>query len=91
VARREIDLAFEWYRVRSPGAADAFPTEIAFAIRRIREAPERYPVVQGRLRRRRLDRFPDGVYFKKFPTVVSVVGVIHGRRQPDTWMRRAAP
>ena len=90
VARREIDLAFEWYRVRSPRAADAFLTEVADAIRRIREAPERFPIVQGRLRRVLLDRFPYGVYFKEFPTVVSVVGVIHGRQHPDTWMRRAA-
>lgn len=91
VARREIDVAFEWYRVRSPRAAEAFLTELADAIRRIREAPERFPVVHGRLRRVLLDRYPYGVYFKDLPKVVSVVGVIHGRQHPDTWLRRAAP
>lgn len=91
VARRDIDAAFEWYLVRSPRAADAFVTEVSEAIGWIRETPERFPIVQGRVRRVLLSRFPYAVYFKVFETVVSVVGVIHGRQHPDTWSRRAAP
>ena len=58
------------------------------AMERIVDAPEQYPVIRGRLQRILLEAFPYGVYFKAFPAVISVVGVIHGSRHPDTWLRR---
>ena len=61
------------------------------AIRHIEEAPERQPIIRGRLRRVLLRRFPYGVYYKLYPSTISVVGVIHGHRHPDTWLGRAAP
>jgi hypothetical protein len=51
----------------------------------IAEAPERFPVLRGRLRRLLLAGFPYAVYYK----VISVVGVIHGHRHPDTGLGRA--
>lgn len=90
-ARSEIDEAFEWYRARSPGAASDFLDSVDQALTRIAEAPERYPVVHGRLRRLLLVGFPYAVYFKVYPRTISVVGVIHGHRHPDTWLERAAP
>jgi hypothetical protein len=61
------------------------------AIRLIEEEPERHPVIRGRLRRVLLRRFPYGVYYKIYPSTISVVGVIHGHRHPDTWLRRDLP
>ncbi len=29
------------------------------------------------------------VYYKVYPQVISVVGVIHGHRHPRSWLRRA--
>jgi hypothetical protein len=57
----------------------------------IEQDPERFPVVHGRLRRRLLQRFPYGVYFKVYAQTINVVGVIHGHRHPDVWLKRAAP
>ncbi len=54
----------------------------------IQADPERYPVIRGRLRRVLLRRFPYGVYYKVYPSSISVVGVIHGHRHPDTWVGR---
>jgi plasmid stabilization system protein ParE len=88
-ARAEIAEAFDWYLVRSPGAAEAFLTELDVAMGNIVEAPEQFPVVRGRLRRVLLRRFPYAVYYKSYSTGVSVVGVIHGHRHPATWLRRA--
>jgi toxin ParE1/3/4 len=90
-ARAEIDEAFEWYRARSPGAASDFLDAVDHALTRIAEAPERYPVVRGRLRRLLLVGFPYAVYYKLYPRTISVVGVIHGHRHPDVWLERAAP
>ncbi len=55
-------------------------------MRVIKEAPERQPV-----RRVLLHRFPYGISYKIFPSTISVVGVIHGHRHPDTWLERAVP
>lgn len=91
IARAEIVGAFDWYLERSPTAAEQFLLAVDDAMRRIEEAPERYPVIRGRLRRVLLERFPYAVYYKVYPSVISVVGVIHGHRHPDSWLRRAAP
>jgi toxin ParE1/3/4 len=57
----------------------------------IESDPERFPVVHGRLRRMLLQRFPYAVYFEVYAPSHSVVGVIHGHRLPDIWLKRAAP
>lgn len=90
-ARAEIDEAFEWYRARSQRAASDFLQAVDQALSHIAEAPERYPVVRGRLRRVLLVGFPYAVYYKAYPRTIGVVGVIHGHRHPDTWLERAAP
>ncbi len=90
-ARAEITAAFEWYLEHSPRAAARFLEAVDDAMRRIEEAPEQQPVIRGRLRRVLLRRFPYGIYYKVYPATISVVGVIHGHRHPDTWLKRAAP
>jgi plasmid stabilization system protein ParE len=90
-ARAEITAAVDWYFARSPAAAGQFLEAVDAAMRLIEEAPERHPIIRGRLRRVLLRRFPYGVYYKLYPATISVVGVIHGHRHPDTWMGRAAP
>jgi len=91
IARAEIDAAFDWYLRRSGAAAEQFLTPVDDAIALIEEAPERQPTIRGHLRRVLLRRFTYGIYYKVYPSTISVVGVIHGHRHPDTWLRRAAP
>lgn len=42
----------------------------------IEKSPKRYPVICGHLRRILLRRFSYAVYYKFFPSTISVVGVI---------------
>jgi toxin ParE1/3/4 len=88
LARAEITAAFEWYRIRSPHAAASFVEAVDAALKSIERAPKRQAIVRGRLRRRLLQGFPYAVYYKVYPRVISVVGVIHGRRHPAVWLRR---
>ncbi len=90
-AQAEITEAFEWYLARSSDAPADFLAEVDAALSQIAEAPDRFPVIRGRLRRVLLRRFPYAVYCKVYPSVSSVVVAIHGSRPPDTWLRRAAP
>jgi len=87
-AQRDIDLAFTWYLRRSSLAAEGFIDAIDEAFSLIVKSPEQYPVVRGRLRRVLLQSFPYAVYYKLYPKVISVVGVIHGHRHPRAWLRR---
>ena len=91
LASAEIAAAFGWYLTRSAAAAEQFLDAVDEAMSLIEEAPVRHPIIRGRLRRVLMRRFPYAVYYKVFPSTISVVGVIHGHRHPDTWLRRAAP
>lgn len=91
LAKAEITSAFEWYGRQSPSAAQRFLIAVDDAVAAIEQAPDRHVVVRRNLRRVLLVGFPYAVYYKAFPTVISVVGVIHGHRHPDVWLHRAAP
>ena len=90
-ARAEIAEAFEWYLARSSDAAAASVAAVDAAVTQIAEAPEQFPVARGRLRRVLVQHFPYAVYYKRYPRTISIVGVIHGRRHPSTWLRREGP
>ena len=89
LARQEIETAFDWYRKRSPSAAEGFLDALDHALFQLASAPEQHLVVRGLLRRVLLVGYPYAVYYKVYPSVVTVVGVVHGRRHPRTWLRRA--
>lgn len=91
IARTEIVAAFEWYFERSPGAARQFLDAVDEAMGVIEESPERHPVIRGHLRRVLLRRFPYAIYYKLFPSTISVVGIIHGHRHPEAWLQRVGP
>lgn len=88
-AREEIESAFEWYNARSSSAAHGFLVALDEAFAHIAAAPEQYPLIRGSLRRVLLQGYPYAVYYKSYPEVISVIGVIHGHRHPRTWLRRA--
>jgi plasmid stabilization system protein ParE len=88
LARHEIDEAFDWYAARSHIAALGFLDALDEAFLGIGRAPEQHLVIRGLLRRALLNGYPYAVYYKAFPAVISVVGVIHGHRHPQVWLRR---
>ena len=88
LARREIDEAFDWYAARSHMAALGFLDALDDALLSIARAPEQHLVVRGLLRRALLNGYPYAVYYKTYPALISVVGVIHGHRHPQVWLQR---
>ena len=87
-ADEELTEAKVWYQERSEVAAQAFALEIEHAIRRILEAPHRYP--QGRRGEHRfvLDRFPYTILYRFREDHVFIVAVAHQSRRPGYWRHR---
>lgn len=90
-ARAEIRAAVERYQAESPRAADAFYRKVQDALAAIAENPRQFHLLRGRLRRVILPRSPYGVYFKIYLHHISVVGVVHLRRDPKRWLLRETP
>ena len=85
----EARAARQWYKVRSPAAADAFVAELDAAIQRILEAPDRFASYLHGTQRCLLRRFPYLVVFRQAEQVVEVIAIAHGRRRPGYWKKRA--
>jgi plasmid stabilization system protein ParE len=87
-AQEEINEAFEWYFQRSPGAAEAFLTEIGASMAQIASHPQMYPPYTKNTRRRVLSAFPYSLIFQEKDDSVLVVAVAHAKRRPGYWRGR---
>jgi len=84
----EADEAAAWYEARKSGLGLGFRKAIEAAVRRIEQAPERWPPLTERTRRFRLRRFPYAVIYAILPGRISVVAVAHDKRRPGYWKDR---
>jgi plasmid stabilization system protein ParE len=88
-ADQELIEAREWYESRSEVAAQAFALEIAHALERILENPQRYPMGRRGERRLVLDRFPYTILYRiRDDGQVFVTAVAHQSRRPGYWRHR---
>jgi plasmid stabilization system protein ParE len=91
LAARELREARAWYEARRIGTGDEFRTEVAEAIQRIVDAPERSAPYRVHYRSVRLQRFPYRVYYAILgPAHILIMAVAHDRRRPGYWLRRSA-
>lgn len=80
-----------WYEERGADLGVAFTSEIARALRLIRQAPERWPRYGARHRRVLVRRFPFWVVYLPIETCIWVVAVAHTSRRPGYWRSRRVP
>ena len=87
-AEAEFLEATRWYAGRSPAIAVAFHDSVEATLGAVEEAPERFPIALRDIRKARVPRFPYVVYYVVLPDVVTVIAIIHGRRDPQRWQGR---
>jgi plasmid stabilization system protein ParE len=87
-ALEEAKAAVEWYRERSPRAAESFVNELSGALQRISEHPGLYFLSEFGTRRVLLHKFPYLVVFRETANGIEVIAVAHGRRRPGYWRNR---
>lgn len=90
-AINDIDEAFLWYELNQVGLGDKFISSIEEAIEAISLNPSAYISIYSETRRFLVHNFPYGVYYltdieKK---EISVIGIIHFKRNPGIWKHRA--
>jgi len=87
-AEAEFLDAQEWYAARSPGMADAFRAAVGRTLEAIEAAPHSFPIAVQDIQKARVRRFPYVVYYVRLPQVITVIAIIHGRRDPRRWQER---
>jgi plasmid stabilization system protein ParE len=88
-ASDDIADGWSWYEDQSHGLGDEFVRAVGEALRRVQRTPSIFPIVNHRIRRASVRRFPYGVYFEMAAELILVIGVLHASRDPETWQRRA--
>lgn len=87
-AAADLQRAFDWYESQQPGLGAEFREAVREKLRDIATNPMQYQVVHRDTRRALLRRFPYGLYYRIFPSVIVVVACMHGRRNPRRWKTR---
>ncbi len=87
-AEAEFLEAAAWYTARSPGLGIAFRDAVSAILESIEEIPQGFPVALRDIRKARVQRFPYVVYYVVLPDTISVIAIIHGRREPRRWQQR---
>src|SRR5436190_15348326 len=81
--------ARDWYADRSADVAARFSDAVDAAVQRIVQAPNSLPVVSGKYRRVRLEKFPHSlIFYERAEFDFRIVAVAHPSRRPGYWRRR---
>lgn len=87
-AETELDEAFAYYETQAPGFGSRFVTEVAAAVKLIRDHPKAWTKLGHRTRRCQLKRFPYGLIYAELPEEIVVISVMHLHRRPAYWKGR---
>ena len=86
----EMNAAFDWYERQRTGLGFEFLRALDAALSAIAREPLLCREIRPGFRRALLRRFPYGVFFGTSEVAVTVLAVLHHRRSPRRWPRRAA-
>jgi len=87
-AESDIKDAYEWYEAQRKGLGESFLLCIEEALSRTSRNPAIFSIVYKEVRRVLIHRFPFGVFFIEGKESISVLAVLHARRNPKAWKSR---
>lgn len=87
-AEQEMIFAAEYYEAQASGLGVDYLSEVERSVQAIAESPMTWPIVEGKLRRRLVRRFPFGVLYRIDLEEIIIVAVAHLRRKPEYWKKR---
>ncbi|MBI3563268.1 MAG: type II toxin-antitoxin system RelE/ParE family toxin [Gammaproteobacteria bacterium] len=87
-AEQDLSDAATWYEQQLPGLGHQFLDEVIAMLSLIADTPLLYPQIHRNTRRALIQRFPFGVYYRTENSIVVVLAVMHGSRDPHRWKIR---
>jgi len=86
----ELELAgsVSFYEERKAGLGLEFATAVRQALKKISEAPDRWPSGKHGTRRYVMWRFPFIIHYVEMPDKLWVVAFAHAKRKPGYWAKR---
>ncbi len=88
-AETEFLEAINYYEEKETGLGYEFAAEVYAAIERIMAMPKAWPHFTQDIRRILLRRFPYGLLYATGDNEIFIVAVMHLRREPRYWKKRA--
>ncbi len=85
----DLAAAWDWYEGQKPGLGDALLDAVERCVEGVTTNPKVFAVVHREVRRALVGRFPFAVFFVVRPGEVTVIAVLHVRRDPGVWRSRA--
>ena len=80
--------AAKFYESQASGLGGDYISEVEHAVRAIAESQTTWPIIEGKLRRRLVRRFPFGILYRIKPDAIIIIAVSHLRRKPGYWKKR---
>ena len=87
-ALQEYSEAVQYFAQQRTQLAQAFINEVESAVFRIEESPERYPCVDGHVRRCMTRKFPYALLYSVEQDYILILAVMHCSRKPGYWIGR---
>ncbi len=82
-ARKELLEAAQYYESRVSRLGVRFLDEADRAVGIILEAPSRWRVMEGGVRRYLMSQFPYAIYYRNYPDRIHILAFKHHSRHPD--------
>ena len=87
-AEADIKDAYQWYESQRKGLGESYLLCIEEALSRISRTPLIYAIIYKDIRRALIHRFPFGVFYIEGEVNITVLAVLHARRNPQSWKER---
>jgi plasmid stabilization system protein ParE len=84
-AEKEIQTAADYYESKEAGLGFHFIDELNHAIAFVLQFPNAWSLISKRSRRCVLGRFPYNILYSVEQDTVTIVTVVHQRRDPEKW------
>ena len=85
----DLQEVYKWYENRRQGLGDEFLLRVEAALNSITMNPLSCATVHRNIRRKLTRRFPFGIFYLIDQDTISVLAVLHVRRNPDQWRNRS--
>lgn len=87
-AETDIIEAFDYYESCRQNLGHDFLLCIEESFSKIQRNPLFHKEIHRQVRRTFISRFPYGIYFIIIENTILVIGVIHARKNPESWKKR---